>query len=382
MRELGAQPDGMTPPVDPVLLLVGAGHAHLGVINDWRKEGPPSGRTLLAEPLEAMLYSGMVPGWIAGEYRASELAIPLAPLVEEAGLEWYRARLVRIDPEARIAHLDNGEMLAFDICSIATGGAGQASDVLGADKRLLDIRPLSGFIGHWQALRESEPPHPRIAVIGGGAGGVELAFGFRNSTHWRDCSVTLVTGSSGLLPEHAAAVRERAAEELEAQNIAVLREDAAVRDGNLMAGEHSLEPLDLIAAAVGSGAPDWPAASGLPVDDDGFVQVDEHQRVCGFEHILAAGDVARRSDRAVPHSGVHAVYTGPVLAKNLRRMLAGKSPRRSYSPRFMDFYLLNTCRGESIASYRRFGLQSRWLRRVKDWLDTRWIRRFTRPAGR
>ena len=367
---------------DPVLLLVGAGHAHLGVIDDWRKNGAPRGRSLLVEPLEAMLYSGMVPGWIAGEYRASELAIPLGPLVEEAGLEWHRAQLVRIDPEARIAHLDNGETLAFDICSIATGGAGQESDVLGADERLLDIRPLSGFIGRWQVLRDTEPQHRRIAVIGGGAGGVELAFGFRNSSHWRDCSVTLVTGTSGLLPDHAAAVRERVAGELEAQDIEILHEDAAIREGALMAGERSLEPLDLMAAAVGSGAPEWPAGSGLPVDDDGFVRVDEHQRVCGFEHILAAGDVARRTDQAVPHSGVHAVYTGPVLAKNIRRMLAGKSPRRSYSPRFMDFYLLNTCRGESIASYRRFGLQSHWLRRVKDWLDTRWIKRFTRPAGR
>jgi NADH dehydrogenase FAD-containing subunit len=372
----------MTAHADAVLMLVGAGHAHLGVIDDWRKHGPPRGRTLLVEPLDAMLYSGMVPGWIAGEYRASELAIPLAPLVEEAGLEWHRARLVRIDPQARIAHLDNGETLAFDICSIATGGAGQASDVLGADERLLDIRPLSGFITRWQSLRETELHHRRIAVVGGGAGGVELAFGFRNSSHWRECSVTLATGSSGLLPDHAAAVRERVTDELEVQGITILREDAAIRDGALMAGGRSLEALDLIVAAVGSGAPDWPAASGLPVDEYGFVQVDEHQRVCGFEHILAAGDVARRTDRSVPHSGVHAVYTGPVLARNLRRMLAGKSPRRSYSPRFMDFYLLNTCRGESVASYRRFGLQSRWLRRVKDWLDTRWIRRFTRPAGR
>lgn len=372
----------MTPPADPVLLLVGAGHAHLGVIDDWRKRGPPPGRTLLVEPLDAMLYSGMVPGWIAGEYRTSELTIPLASLVEEAGLEWHRARLVRIDPHKRIAHLDNGETLVFDICSIATGGAGQASDVLGADERLLDIRPLSGFIGRWQALRESEPRHRRIAVIGGGAGGIELAFGFRNSNHWRDCNVTLVTGAQGLLPDHAEAVRERVAEELEGQGIVVLREDAAIRDRALMASERSLEPLDLIAAAIGSGAPDWPAASNLPVDDDGFVQVDEHQRVCGLKHILAAGDVARRTDRSVPHSGVHAVYTGPVLAKNLRRLLDGKPPRRSYSPRFMDFYLLNTCRGESIASYWRFGLQSRWLRRVKDWLDTRWIRRSTRPVGR
>ncbi len=372
----------MTARTDPVLLLVGAGHAHLGVIDDWRKNGSPRAHRVLVEPLDAMRYSGMVPGWIAGEYRASELAIPLAPLVEETGLQWHRARLVRIDPDRRIAHLDNGEAVSFDLCSIATGGAGQARDILGNDERLLDIRPLDGFIEGWQRLRDSEPRHGRIAIVGGGAGGTELALGFRNSAHWRDCEVVLVTGESGLLPDHSPAVRGRVAAELDRQGIAVVRHDARVEGGALVAGQRSLEPLDLIAAAVGSGAPGWPEASGLPIDDQGFVRVDEYQRVCGFEHILAAGDVARRTDRKVPHSGVHAVYSGPVLAKNLRRMLAGKTPRRSYSPRFMDFYLLNTCRGESIASYGRLGLQSAWLRRVKDWLDTRWIRRFTARGGR
>ena len=372
----------MTAHADPVLLLVGAGHAHLGVIDNWRKKGSPRARTVLVEPLDAMQYSGMVPGWIAGEYRAGELAIPLAPLLEQAGLEWHRSRLVRIDADRRIAHLENGETITFDLCSIATGGAGQARDILGHDDRLLDIRPLDSFIEGWRDLREKAPGHRRIAVVGGGAGGVELAFGFRNSPHWRDCAVTLVTGESGLLPDHPEAVRKRAAVELERQGIAILRQEAEFRDGALMAASQSLEPLDLVAAAVGSGAPDWPKESGLPVDDYGFIRVDEHQRVCGFEHILAAGDVARRTDRPVPHSGVHAVYSGPVLAADLRRMLAGKPPRCSYSPRFMDFYLLNTCRGQSIASYGALGLQSAWLRRVKDWLDTRWIRRFTRPADR
>ena len=372
----------MTARADPVLLLVGAGHAHLGVIDDWRKQGPPRARTVLVEPLEAMQYSGMVPGWIAGEYRASELAIPLAPLVNQAGLEWHRSRLLRIDAERRCAHLENGEALRFDLCSIATGGAGQARVLLGNDERLLDIRPLHNFIEGWRDLREKAPRHRRIAVVGGGAGGVELAFGFRNSPHWRDCAVTLITGEGGLLPDHPGPVRKRAAKELERQGIAILREEADFQDGALMAGPQSLEPLDLVAAAVGSGAPAWPKESGLPVDEDGFIRVDEHQRVCGFQHILAAGDVARRTDRHIPHSGVHAVYSGPVLARNLRRMLAGKPPRRSYCPRFLDFYLLNTCRGQSIASYGALGLQSAWLRRVKDWLDTRWIRRFTRPDDR
>jgi NADH dehydrogenase FAD-containing subunit len=372
----------MSQPADPVLLLVGAGHAHLGVIDSWRKNGPPKGRTVLIEPLSAMQYSGMVPGWIAGEYRASELSIPLAPLVTQAGIEWQRARLVGLDPHTRTARLDNGCELAFDTCSIATGGAGQAARLLGDDPRLLDIRPLDRFVSRWQQLREHAPHRRRLAVVGGGAGGVELAFGLRNSQHWRDLSVTLVTGAAGLLPTHAPAVRGRVAHELSLQGITVLAQEARFERGELVAGNTSLEPLDLVVAAIGSGASDWPRESGLPVDGAGFIEVDAHNRVVGFPHILAAGDAARRTDRDVAHSGVHAVYTGPVLARNLRRMLAGCEPTRSYSPRFMDFYLLNTCRGEAIASYASLGAQGRGLRALKDWLDRRWIDRFTGPNAR
>ncbi len=372
----------MSRSADPVLLLVGAGHAHLGVIDNWRTQSPPRARTVLAEPLEAMLYSGMVPGWVAGEYRASELSIPLAPLVAQAGAEWVREKVTAIDPQARIATFGDGSELRFDVCSIATGGAGRAADVLGADPRLLDIRPLHRFIARWQELREHPPQRGRVAVVGGGAGGVELAFGFRNSSHWDCPEVTLVTGRGGLLPSHPEAVQRRVMRELAHQGIELVIEDASIDGGELCAGTRSLEPIDLIVTALGSGAPQWPRKSGLPVDEDGFIRVDEHQRVTGFSHILAAGDSARRTDRQVPHSGVHAVYSGPVLARNLRRTLAGKPPRRTYSPRFMDFYLLNTCRGESIASYGVAGLQSGWLRRFKDWLDRRWINRFTRPDAR
>ena len=363
------------------LLLVGAGHAHLGVIDDIRKKGAPCGRVILVEPRDAMHYSGMVPGWLAGEYRASEAMIPLAPLVEETGIEWRKAELVALDAQAGKATLADGTVLEFDVCSIATGGAGQAARQLGDDPRLLDIRPIDAFVERWRALRDSPAPPRRIAVVGGGAGGVELAFGAANAPLPHAARVILVTGDKGLLPDHSAAVRRSVARELASQNIRTIAEEAKFRDGKLVAGAEPLGRIDLVIAAVGSGAPDWPRQSGLPVDGDGFIEVDAHQRVCGHPQIFAAGDIARRTDRDLPHSGVHAVYAGPVLAKNLRAALAGREPSGTYRGRGMDFYLLNTGRGEAIVSYGTIALRARWLRRLKDWLDRRWIRRFTRPGA-
>ena len=67
-----------------------------------------------------------------------------------------------------------------------------------------------------------------------------------------------------------------------------------------------------------------------------------------------------------------------MLADNLRRAVNGQAPTNTYRGRGMDFYLFNTGRGEAIVSYGRIALKGRWLRKLKDWLDRRWIDRFTR----
>ena len=82
---------------------------------------------------------------------------------------------------------------------------------------------------------------------------------------------------------------------------------------------------------MGSGAPAWPRAGGLVCDAAGFIAVDAHQRSISHCRIFAVGDVAARQDRGLPHSGVHAVFAGPVLAANLRSALAGREPVRSYT---------------------------------------------------
>ena len=95
-------------------------------------------------------------------------------------------------------------------------------------------------------------------IVGGGAGGVELAFGLRNLAGADPRpQVTLVAGAGGLLPGFAEGVRRRVASALARKGIAVIAEDAQVSGGALMAGEQSLEPADLVIAATGSAAPGW-----------------------------------------------------------------------------------------------------------------------------
>ena len=67
------------------VVLLGGGHAHVRVLADLA-ERPLSGWEVhLASPYRRQIYSGMLPGWIAGHYPIEACAIALDRLAGRAG---------------------------------------------------------------------------------------------------------------------------------------------------------------------------------------------------------------------------------------------------------------------------------------------------------
>lgn len=366
------------------LVLAGGGHANVAVLADWERNGPPgTARAALVTPRPILTYSGMVPGWIAGQYAAEEGRVDLAALAARARVELITGRCSAIDPAARVLSLDTGEHVSFRFAAIDAGGVGRAGTLLGDDPRVIDVRPMDDFVARLEAWRSADRGGARrIAVVGGGAGGVELAFACANMAELDgSCEVVLVTGRRGLLPGFAPRLRMLAARELARQRITVMPAEARLASGAVQAGGALLEPLDLIVTALGSAAPAWPRAGGLACDAAGFVAVDRHQCSLSHPHVLAAGDIAARADREVPRSGVHAVHAGPVLAANLRALLTGKPPRRSYMPRPASLYLINCGDGTALASYGPLAAHGRWAHALKQRIDTRWIAAYASMSG-
>lgn len=366
-----------------VVLLVGGGHAHVAVLADWARRGPtPQVRRLLLTPERCLRYSGMVPGWLAGQHRLGDGLVDLAALAQRAGVEWVADSCAAFDPDARCVMTAGGERIDFDVASFDTGGTGQGADLLGADPRLVEVRPISGLVERLGTLCATGGGLARVVIAGGGAGGVELAFGIRNlaGSEARP-EVTLAAGKGGLLPGFAQSVRARVLRALAGQGISVIADNARFKGGVLTAGAQVLEPADLVIAATGSAAPAWVRASGVAVDAAGFMAVDAHQQSTSHPHIFAAGDVAARIDRTLAHSGVHAVFAGPVLAANLRQVLAGGQPRAAYRPRRHSLYLLNTGDGSGILSYGPLSAEGRWVLALKDRIDKAWIAKYAVLAG-
>lgn len=135
---------------------------------------------MLLTPEPTLRYSGMVPGWLAGQHRQGDGLVDLAALAARAGVALVLDTCAALDPDTRRVTTAGGQEIAFTFASFDTGGEGQGERLLGSDPRLIEVRPIGALVTRLSELRASERGLSRVVVAGGGAGGVELAFGLRN----------------------------------------------------------------------------------------------------------------------------------------------------------------------------------------------------------
>ncbi len=364
------------------LLLLGGGHAQLAVLEALARRPRAGLEVTLVTPNRHSLYSGMLPGWMAGHYRLDACRIDLRPLAAAAGVRLLRGRACGLDAGRQRVSLEDGSHLLYDLLSLDVGSETDVSRLTHCGQRLLPVRPLEALVTAWPALLAAAGrPGYRLLVIGAGAAGVELAFAVRQAFRQHHCpaSVELISGAEGLLPGHGTAVVRRTQRLLAARGIALYRGPATGESQGLRLADGRLLQADALLAATGGRAPAWLRSSGLTLDEAGRVLVDAGHRSLSHAGVFAAGDVCARQDVVLAHSGVHAVRAGPVLAANLLASLDGR-PLRPYRPRRRTLYLLATGPRHAIASWGKWCVGGRWVWYCKRWIDNRFIRRHS-PAG-
>src|SRR4051812_37484829 len=103
------------------LVLVGGGHAHLSVLEALARV--PSGQveSVLVTPSRFQIYSGMLPGWMAGHYAERQCQIDLQRLAQSADVTMVRGRVVSMDADAQCVHLADGQDIGYDLLSLDVG---------------------------------------------------------------------------------------------------------------------------------------------------------------------------------------------------------------------------------------------------------------------
>jgi len=375
-------------PVVKDLVLVGGGHAHVAVLRRFGMEPVNGLRLTLVTRDVHTPYSGMLPGYVAGLYDYDDCHIDLGPLARFAGARLYHAEVEGLDLAGRLVHVRGRPPVAFDLLSINAGSRPRTVDVPGAAERAIAVKPIDLFLRRWEALiaRVLASAGPfRIVVVGGGAGGVELALSTQHRlrrllTERGDdparIHYALLTRGPEILPTHNAGVRRRFVRVLGERGIA-LHTDHAVVEVNadaVRAEGREPVPADAVLWVTDAAAPAWAAAAGLAVDDDGFIRVDAHLQSVSHPGVFAAGDNAALPDPR-PKSGVFAVRQGPVLAQNLRRAATGQR-LEPYRAQRHFLGLISTGDRYAVASRGNWSAEGAWLWRWKDWIDRRFMAKY------
>lgn len=367
------------------LLLAGGGQAHVFVLRAFARQRPADFEVVLVTPSDRLIYTGMLPGWIAGHYQLPELTIPLAPLLQAANVRLLPARITAVDVAQRVAHTDRGDAIEFDLLSIATGPMPHFEAIAGSREHALALRPLDRFIAGWQQIymRALAASHPvRLTIIGAGAGGVEIALAaiHRLRTVPDAIRVQLVTGDLPVLPGHGKRARALVHDALRVAGVRLVAATAECVEPDLIVlHDGATLQSDATLLMTGAAAESWFRHAGLATDESGFVAVNEHLQSTSHDFVFAAGDAATMVHARRPKSGVYAVRAGPPLAANLLAAMAA-APLRSYQPQRRALYLLSTGARRAIASWGPVAFGGDWVWHWKNRIDRAYIAKFKCPV--
>lgn len=366
------------------LVLVGGGHAHALVLLTWGMAPLPGARLTLIDPNPMAPYTGMLPGHIAGHYSRAELEMNLVALARHAGARLILGRAEGIDPINRQVHVAGRPPVAYDIASVDIGITSDLPALPGFADHAIAAKPLGGYSERWARFLEhldAGRVSPRIAIIGAGIAGVELALAMDHRLAGRpDRHITLIEHQSPL-PNLGHRARRRLLGLLSRRGVTIHSGTAATRidqDGVHLADGTRI-PASLVLGAAGSRPQDWLAQTGLDLTD-GFITVGPDLRSTSHPEVFAAGDCAHMQASPRPKAGVFAVRQAPVLTWNLKAALSG-GPMRRFRPQ-TDYLKLISLGGQSaLADKWGVPLSGRWLWRIKDRIDRKFMRMFqTLPA--
>ncbi|MFI5000869.1 MAG: FAD-dependent oxidoreductase, partial [Reyranellales bacterium] len=371
------------------LVLVGGGHAHVHVLKSFAMTPMPGVRlTLIGRDIETP-YSGMIPGFVAGLYSFDECHIDLAQLAAWTGARLIQAEAIGIDRVNRQVLLKDRPPVSYDLLSLDTGAAPSLDAIPGAAQHATPVKPIAELGRQWLAFLERMKDWRgplRIAVIGGGAGGIELALAIdhrlRGVATGAEVAVSVVTREE-ILSNQAASARTAMRAIFARRRIRLIEKVATTkveRNALQLANGERLDS-DAVFVVTEASASKWFAATGLALDERGFFAVDDTLRSTGDENIFAVGDCATVLTHARPKAGVFAVRQGPPLAANLRRALLGQT-LQPFTPQRRYLSIIGSGDGQALATRNGWSVEGAWVWRWKDYIDRKWMRMYREPPKR
>lgn len=365
-------------------MFAGAGHAHLYSLARLERFARAGVSVTVISP-RFFWYSGMGPGLLSGRYEAEDAGADVRAMAESGGARFIEGRVASIDADRRVVATEGGERVPYDALSLNVGSEVAMPPGGAGSDRVFPVKPVSRLLDLRRRILRCEPWRTlRILVAGGGAAGCEAAANALSlcRRRGREAAIRLVTGDARLLPGMPEGAGRRMAEWCRGNGIAVEtgRRVSGIEGGHVLFEDGRREAADFLLLATGVHPPPLVKRSGMAVDEEGALRVDDRLQSVSHPGVFGAGDCIRFEPMPLQRAGVYAVRQAPILFENLLAALIG-GELRAFRPQKKYLLILNLGDGTGLMTRGGFVASGRAAFLLKELLDRRFLREI-RPARR
>ena len=264
---------------------------------------------------------------MTGEMESWEIAPPYAELLADTNVRFVQAAVESIDLDGCRVSLDGDRTLPYDRLVLALGGETPMDLVPGAIEHAIPFRTLADAYrleDRLRALEHGSADKIRIAIVGGGYSGVELACKLSDRLGDRG-RLRLIERGDRILKTSPEFNRTAADRALETRGIWIDWETDVTRitDGELHLNHRGTDerlPVDAVLWTVGNRIPELVRQLPLAQGDRGQILTDETLRSRDRANVFAIGDLAEIRDadgNTVPSTGQAALQQGDYAGWNV-----------------------------------------------------------------
>jgi demethylphylloquinone reductase len=296
---------------------------------------PDKPEIILVEQNDRFLFSPLLYELLTGELQSWEIAPPFSELLADTTVRFVQGAVTNIDVRSRSARereshqvqLKDGQNITCDRLVLALGGETPTDRVPGCADYAIPFRTINDAYRLQEKLRElenSDPDKIRVAIVGGGYSGVELACKLADRLGERG-RVRLVEASDSILRSASEFNRTAAMRSLKERGIWIDLETTVDRieaDSISLIYREQIDnlPVDIVLWTVGTEVS--PVVRSLPLKQNQRGQLTTTATLQAIDHpdIFVLGDLADcqdASEQRVPSTAQAAIQQADYAAWNI-----------------------------------------------------------------
>ena len=298
---------------------------------DW-KDGQPD--IVLVDQRDRFLFAPLLYELVTGELQTWEIAPPYEELLANTGVRFHQGGVERIDTQNQSVSLSDGTQISYDRIVLALGGETPMDMAPGVAEHAIPFRSLEDAYRLKDRLRQLEDQSLekiRVAVVGGGYSGVEIACKIAEKLGDQG-RVRIVERSDKILATSPEFNQKAAQKALSEKNVWLDYETTVTE---VTADTISLEykdktdvlPVEIVMWTVGNKVSPALDALDLPRNDRQQFSVEPTLQVNEHPTIFALGDLADGVDadgKKVPTTAQSALQQADYAAWNIWASLTGR----------------------------------------------------------